>query len=180
MFKSWNIGGFMKSFVLTMVLFFSSLSYAVPKLKCITGGLPTTSFILSESAEKTELLVVNHNGARYAPVYSGIATPNDVDLINKSGEFFKKIGDRFTLKFDKERCRIEEDKFYTCSLREASDVNGVKIEKAYFTTSESIDKIPDFEFVRTNVRLYLTHDHDEYKLEMSYYNDDCQIIKELL
>ena len=54
-----------------------------------------------------------------------------------------------------------------------------KIEKAYFTTSESVDKIPEFEFVRTNVRLYLTEGTQEYKLEMSYYNDDCRIIKQL-
>lgn len=163
-----------------VVLVLSTKAYALPNLKCITGGFPTTSFLLEENKDNIELKVINHNGAKYAPVYSGIATPSDIDFIKKSGEFFNKTGDFFSIKFAKENCRIEEDKFYTCVIKEESEISGIKINTVYFTTSESVDKIPGFEFTRTNVRLSLReHASDmlEYKLEMSYYDQDCQIIK---
>ncbi len=166
------------SVVTFSVFVISSTALALPSLICITGDFPTTSFFLDETQDNIELRVINHNGAKYAPVYSGIVTPSDIDHIKKSGEFFDKIGDFFTIKFAKKDCRIEEDKFYTCVLSAESEISGTKIKSVYFSTSESVDKIPDFEFTRKNVRLSLReHAEDilEYRLEMSYYGNDCAI-----
>lgn len=153
------------------------MALALPNLKCINGGFPTTSFLLTQQQQQNELLVINHNGAKYAPVYSGIVTPSDVDFIKRSEAFFAKIGDRFAIPYKTENCRLDEKKYLTCSLKQVVEISGLKIESAYFTTSESVDKIPDFEFVRTNVRLSLREvgSSEDYKLEMSYYGEDCQL-----
>lgn len=158
---------------------FSVSAHAIPDLTCVTGGFPTTSFILETKDEKTDLRVYNHNGAKYAPVYSGTVTPSDIDYIKKSGEFFTRIGDAFVIHFEKDECTISEDKYFRCSLKNPQEISGLKIKSVYLSTSESVDKIPDFEFTRTNVRLSLIEENPqtEYKLEMSYYDNDCAIIR---
>ena len=165
------------------VLFIGSMLFtpflqALPELKCISGGFPTTSFLLSEKADHVELRVINHNGAKYAPVYNGNATPSDIGHIQKSGDFFEKLGDFFTIKFEKKNCRFEEDKFFTCFLNEESTISGTRINTIYFSTSESTDRIVGFEFNKKNVRLSLRENQQdflEYRLEMSYYDNDCEI-----
>ena len=159
-------------------LLFSSLLQALPDLKCITGGFPSTSFLLSEKSDHVELRVINHNGAKYAPVYNGNATPSDIEHIKKSGDFFEKLGDFFTIKFEKKNCRFEEDRFFTCFLNDESDISGTKIHTIYFSTSESTDRIVGYEFNKKNVRLSLRENQQdflEYRLEMAYFDGDCEI-----
>lgn len=159
-------------------LLFTSFLQALPDLKCITGGFPTTSFLLSEKADHVELRVINHNGAKYAPVFNGNATPSDIGQIQKSGDFFEKLGDVFTIKFEKKNCRFEEDTFFSCFQNEDSSVSGTKISTIYFSTSESTERIVGNEFNKKNVRLSLREnpqDFLEHRLEMSYYDGDCEI-----
>lgn len=167
-----------QALVFAGTLFSAPFLQALPGLKCITGGFPSTSFLLSEESDHVELRVINHNGSKYAPVYNGNATPSDVEHIKKSGDFFEKLGDFFTIKFEKKNCRFEEDRFFTCFLNDESDISGTKIHTIYFSTSESTDRIVGFEFNKKNVRLSLREkpqDFLEYRLEMSYYDGDCEI-----
>ncbi len=167
-------------FISIFIVFFNIRAFALPDLKCITDGFPTTSFLLTEKTDHIELRVINHGGPLYAPVYNGNATPSDIDHIKKSGEFFGKLGDFFTVKFDKDKCRIEEGNFFTCVIRDESEISGVKVRSVYFTTTESIDKIPDYEFARKNVRLTIRENYSdilEYRLEMAFYGNDCEITK---
>lgn len=173
----------LKTFI--VFLSFSSIAMSatpkstLPSLKCISA-LPTTSFLLTEGEKSIQLRVINHNGAQFAPVYSGIVTPNDMDHVKKSGEFFNKIGDDFVINFEKNNCRLEEDKFFTCFINDESVISETKIHNIYFTTSESTDRIPNYEFTRTNVRLSIREKKEDildYRLEMSYYFDECLIEK---
>lgn len=167
----------MKIICITLsTLFLLSLqAWSLTGLKCITSGLPTTSFVLEEKTDSMQLRVIHHNGTKYAPVFAGIITPSDLSLIQKSSDFWTRLGDNLKIHFKKEKCRLEENKFFTCSLPGVSDLNGEKVESLYFTTSETVDRIPDFEFVRTTVKLYARQGTDEYKLEMGYYDNDCKI-----
>lgn len=160
----------------SIILFFSFSAYSLPNLKCITSGLPTTSFLLTEKEDHVALTVIHHNGPKYAPVLSGVVTPEDINLIKKSGEFFSKLGERFTVKFSKENCELEENKFFRCSLREPSEIASVKIDQIYFNTSEAVEKIPGFEFVSTHVHASFRSNYEEFNLEMRYYDQDCKII----
>lgn len=170
----------MKLIVTTLLILVANAAMAIPKLSCVTG-LPTTSFLLIEKENSVELTTIHHNGTQYAPIYNGVVTPSDFNLLKKTADFFEKLGDRFVINFKKEDCRLEEDKFYTCFLNDEFEVAGVKLKNAYFTTSESIDRIPDFEFKNTKVNLYLRLNNvEEYKLSMNYYMDDCKMGNQLL
>ncbi len=158
-------------FLATPFVFASTL----PSLKCVTGGFPTTSFILTAQSENVEVRVINHNGINYAPLYSGLMTINDISYLKRSADFFSKLGDDFTVKFATERCRFEQNKFFTCSQVNAAEFNGVKVDSIYFSTTESVDKIPDFEFNRTNVKISFRKGDEEYKIEMSYYDNSCEL-----
>lgn len=166
--------------IFSCTLLIAPLVPALPGLKCITGSFPSTSFLLSEQSDHIELRVINHNGAKYAPVYNGNATPSDIEHIKKSGEFFEKLGDFFTINFEKKNCRFEEDRFFTCFVNDESDISGTKISTIYFSTSESTDRIVGYEFNKKNVRLSLREkpqDFLEFRLEMSYYENDCEITR---
>lgn len=147
---------------------------SIPSMKCITSGLPTTSFIVNVKDTTVEVRAVNHNGSQFAPVYSGLMTLNDIKYVERSGDFFTKIGSDITIVFSKNKCRFEEDKFYTCSRREKFEINGVSIDGVSFYTTESVDRIPEFEFLRKNVKLSFRSTNEDYNLEMHYYDYDAK------
>lgn len=156
---------------------FGAVSDVFPSLKCMTE-FPSTSFFLNEGSKSIELRVINHNGSKYAPVISGIITPNDIDFVKKSGDFFQKIGDDFVIHFDKKNCRVEQNKYFTCFINDESVIGETKIHNIYFTTTESVDRTESYEFTRKNVRLSLREKKEDlldYRLEMSYYFNDCKI-----
>src|SRR5690606_22407721 len=110
----------------------SCQAFAWADLKCVSG-LPTTSFFLTESADSIVLTVMHHNDLDYIPVYHGVITPADVDMIVQRGEFFKKLGDYFQVHYPKENCVIEDTYYYRCHTKTPIEVNGQILDMTYFT-----------------------------------------------
>lgn len=160
---------------ITLLLLTSSTSWSLPNLKCITSGFPTTSFLVSDNGPIVEVRVVNHNGLKYAPLYNGLMTLNDIDYLKRTAEFFSKIGDDFTVSFKKEKCKFVENKFYSCSKPEKFEIGSVTADAVYFSTTETVDKIPDFEFTKTNAKISFRKNNEDYNLEMSYYYNGCEL-----
>ncbi len=159
--------------LIALTIFFkSTLAYAAD-WQCFTEPL-TTSFISEGQGKTIELTVLHHNGVHYMPIHSGIITPYDLDYLKDQGSVLTKLGSRFSLTFNKEKCKEYGDWKLSCFTNEKKTAGNLTIDSAHLITSIVTQEIFDYTFREVEIHLSLRIQGKSYSIPMKYAANQCQ------
>lgn len=157
------------------IILASSFSYAGSKMElaCVSE-FPTTSFIMTDMGASVTLEVFHHNGVKYAPIFDGVITSNDLPLISSQGKASNSLGTYQTFEWKKEQCQKTGDLLIYCTGATTEQmIEGQKVNAWSFYTSAQVDTSALGVFKHNRVSLSLQVNGENVTVPMRYYDGEC-------
>lgn len=139
----------MKKLTITSLLFLASVGmattvHAAEKIdfSCVTG-IPTTSFVVREAADKVAIEIIHHNGTAYMPIFEGIATPSDLSVLSERAELLSSLGDYLRFEWPRSQCKKDDDGDLIAECLgsvETQEISGHKVLAWMFDSSLVMEK----------------------------------------
>lgn len=141
---------------------------------CYTAVGGTTTFVIKSENSVVNFEIFNHNGGGYAPFWSSLVVPNDLQTLAKKAEIIKKLDKGFQTKWKTDQCKwVGEKKFACVGSAEKVNVNGLEIEPwaVYSTLIKDSSFAGDYEYVDMNVSFEI--EGESFSYTMRYPADEC-------
>lgn len=167
----------MKNYLYIFILLFATAARAdnVNAL-CFTAVGPTTSFIIKSENDVVNFEVTHHNGASYAPFWSSLVVPNDIEMLGKKADIIKKLGNGFKASFNTEKCKWSgEQKFSCVGSDERVNVNGLVVQPwaLYSSVVHDSSFAGDYDYVDMTVSFII--DDETHNYTMRYQAGECEL-----
>lgn len=138
------------------------------ELFCVTS-FPTTSFVGLTNNGRVDVRLINHNGAEYMPIHSGLITMRDLDLLQKRADTLRILGSDFRFSFSLDSCRINQDGTFNCSMKEEIQIiEGKKVSVFSLSSSKTALSFSDIVIDTTRIMLGLEIDKESHFVMMDY------------
>lgn len=152
-------------------------SYAAGiELTCVTE-FPTTSFIVKQAEDGyVYARMIQHNGTKYMPIFSGIIVPNDLPMLAEKAERLQKLATDMTFRWPAKNCVKHDDFRFECfGTDDSKEVNGTRIAPfALYTGRVKHDNIAGrYEELRVGMDFSVGERSQTDDVEMSYPSGFC-------
>ncbi|MNK06314.1 hypothetical protein D3C87_242090 [compost metagenome] len=166
----------MRTLILISALFLSLNAKAASgmmDLVCMTE-VPTTTFLIQEVGSKVVVELFHHNGVKYAPIFDGVITSNDIGTISSYGQLLNDLGEHQRFEFPRDKCKKEEDMMLSCmGDTPIQNINGHKVEAWAFSTLQQMEKSTYGKYNYTKLTLNMQVDGKDVRVPMRYYEGEC-------
>lgn len=148
-------------------------------LICATEIL-TTSFVILQKDDSVDVELIHHNGAQYAPFWSGLITPNDIATISEKAQAVKDLGDDWHLQFKRSSCKATSETLFSCvGGSEEFQAGGKKIRPWLLHVSLVGEVDVNGSYAHKNVTLGYELDEKSHQITMNYQKNECVQSKDL-
>jgi len=165
----------MQNLLFLFISLFSLASFAADKMDmaCMTE-FPSTTFVVREQGDTVIVEVFNHNGPQYMPVFDGVATPNDMALLQSKANVQSKLYTIQRFEWPRSRCKIEDKMVKTCmGNTDEQDQNGLKVKGWSFSSSEVTEKSFAGTYTSYKLSVDFSIDGKSYSIPMKYSPNEC-------
>lgn len=142
-------------------------------MTCVTE-FPTTTFILRDDGKELHTQVIHHNGAKYMPIFDGLATPQDLGILHERANVLTDLPTNLTFTWPLDKCSVQDEMIQSCFGATAiQEYNGHKVNAWSLSTSWLTEKTPYGKFNSRKVNLNIDVDGKSYSIPMKYAEDEC-------
>ncbi|MEO0334767.1 MAG: hypothetical protein AAF202_00115 [Pseudomonadota bacterium] len=159
-------------FVVLYVVMGASLAHA-QGFFCSTSPASTSYSLRANSEGNFELMVIHHLGVQHAPLLNGITTGYTLNIVEDRFTYAKKMGERFKVKFPKEKCRFREN-MVTCSLSKESKIGELDVDGFSLIAYKENSSSPIGDFVEIRVRFDYRVKGWPHEMSMEFSDLDCR------
>ena len=141
---------------------------------CYTAIGGTTTFEIKSENSVVNFEIFNHNGGGYAPFWSSLVVPNDLQILTKKAEIIKKLDKGFQANWKTDQCKwFGEKKFACVGSTEKVNINGLEIEPwaVYSSLVKDSSFAGDYAYVDMTVSFEI--EDESFNYTMRYSADEC-------
>lgn len=167
----------MKKITLILIFLTATQSWADDLfVNCSTAMGPTTAFNLETVADKVNLTVTHFNGMQYAPFWSNIVVPNDLEKLKNDSDLLLTLNPNLKAFWNKSDCKLVAEKKFVCSgVTSKQPSNGVEVEPWAVYSSQLKDSsfAGDYNYVLVTYLFYINDKRHEFT--MKYQDSECDV-----
>lgn len=166
---------FFTSLMISTFLGFNAAAADVNAI-CFTAVGATTTFIIKTENSVVDFQIDNYNGGGYAPFWSSLVVPNDLEMLSKKAEIIKKLDKGFKATWNPEQCKWSGEKKFSCvGGAEKINVNGLEVEPwaIYSSVVKDSSFAGDYEYVDMTISFII--ENESFNYTMRYQTDVCEV-----